>query len=181
QRSRAATSTTSRLSHPVLSTSRAQIRAQIWLLRAWPSELRCRVGTGLTVNSLALPYGRMHNRQAPTSGSIRRSMPPVRPVHRNPYPQVSILIRVRHRCHGPAPSGQSVRKLPFGTGRARRLAPRRPGLGAATGPALATFRESLANAKKRDSAHAPRLVWDAYGANPSARRSYDRLASRSRP
>ena len=44
------------------ATSRAQIRAQIWLLRAWPSELRCRVGTGLTVSSLALPYGRMHKR-----------------------------------------------------------------------------------------------------------------------
>jgi hypothetical protein len=57
------------------------------VLRAWPSELRCRVGTGLTVNSLALPVstarflfshghgqpdGRMHtNRQASTSGSMR--------------------------------------------------------------------------------------------------------------
>ena len=41
---------------------------------------------------------------------IRRSMPRVRPVRRNPYPQVRILVGVRHRRHSPVPSGQSVRK-----------------------------------------------------------------------
>jgi hypothetical protein len=33
------------------------------------------------------------------------------------------------------------------------------------------FQEFLENAKNRDSAHAPRLVWDAYGENTSGRRS----------
>jgi hypothetical protein len=42
---------------------------------------------------------------------IRRSVPCVRPVRLNPYPQVSVLPDVRHRCHSPVPSGQSVRKL----------------------------------------------------------------------
>jgi hypothetical protein len=42
---------------------------------------------------------------------IRRSMERVRPVRRNPYPQVRILPGVRHSCHGPVPSGQSVRNL----------------------------------------------------------------------
>jgi hypothetical protein len=42
---------------------------------------------------------------------IRRSMESVRPVRRNPYPQVSVPPGVRHRCHSPVPSGQSVRKL----------------------------------------------------------------------
>ena len=42
---------------------------------------------------------------------IRRSVPCVRPVCWSPYPQVSILLGVRHRCHSPVPSGQSVRKL----------------------------------------------------------------------
>ena len=42
---------------------------------------------------------------------IRRSVPRVRPVHRNPYPQLSVLPGVRHGCHSPVPSGQSVRKL----------------------------------------------------------------------
>jgi hypothetical protein len=35
----------------------------------------------------------------------------VRSVLRNPYPLVSVLPGVRNRRHGPAPSGQSVRKL----------------------------------------------------------------------
>jgi hypothetical protein len=42
---------------------------------------------------------------------IRRSMEGVRPVCRNPYPQVSVLPDVRHGRRSPAPSGQSVRKL----------------------------------------------------------------------
>ena len=42
---------------------------------------------------------------------IRRSVPLVRPVRRNPYRQVSVLPGVRHRSHSPVPSGQSVRKL----------------------------------------------------------------------
>jgi hypothetical protein len=42
---------------------------------------------------------------------IRRSVPRVRPVRQNPYPQVRILLGVRHRRHSPVPSGQSVRKL----------------------------------------------------------------------
>ena len=42
---------------------------------------------------------------------IRRSMESVRPVRRNPYPQVSILPEVRHVCHSPVPSDQSVRNL----------------------------------------------------------------------
>ena len=42
---------------------------------------------------------------------IRRSVPCVRPVRQNPYPQVRILLGVRHRRHSPVPSGQSVRKL----------------------------------------------------------------------
>jgi hypothetical protein len=42
---------------------------------------------------------------------IRRSMEHVRSVRRNPYPLVSVLPGVRNRRHGPAPSGQSVRKL----------------------------------------------------------------------
>ena len=41
----------------------------------------------------------------------RRSMPRVRPVRQDPYPQVSVLPGVRHRYHSPVPSGQSVRKL----------------------------------------------------------------------
>jgi hypothetical protein len=40
-----------------------------------------------------------------------RSMLRARPVHHNPYPHVSVLKGVRHRCHSPAPSGQSERKL----------------------------------------------------------------------
>jgi hypothetical protein len=35
----------------------------------------------------------------------------VRSVRPNPYPQLSVLLGVRHGCHSPAPSGQSVRKL----------------------------------------------------------------------
>jgi hypothetical protein len=52
-----------------------------------------------------------------TSGTRRarpsdpRSMQCVPSVRRDPYPQVSVLPSVRHRCHGPVPSGQSVRKL----------------------------------------------------------------------
>ena len=46
-----------------------------------------------------------------TSLLIRRSMEDVRPVRRNPYPQVSVLPDVRHVRHSPAPFGQSVRKL----------------------------------------------------------------------
>jgi hypothetical protein len=42
---------------------------------------------------------------------IRRLMPSVQPVRQNPYPQVRILLGVRHRRHSPVPSGQSVRKL----------------------------------------------------------------------
>jgi hypothetical protein len=42
---------------------------------------------------------------------IRRSMEGVRPVRRNPYPQVKILLGVRRWLHGPVPSGQCVRKL----------------------------------------------------------------------
>ena len=42
---------------------------------------------------------------------IRRSMENVRPVRQNPHPQVKGLAGVRHRCHSPVPSGQSVRKL----------------------------------------------------------------------
>jgi len=42
---------------------------------------------------------------------IRRSMPRVRAVRRNPYPQLSVLPGVRHGCHSPVPSGQCVRKL----------------------------------------------------------------------
>ena len=42
---------------------------------------------------------------------IRRSVPRVRPVRLNPYPQVSVLPDVRHGCHSPVRSGQSVRKL----------------------------------------------------------------------
>jgi len=42
---------------------------------------------------------------------IRRSMEHVQSVRRNPYPLVSVLPGVRNRRHGPAPSGQSVRKL----------------------------------------------------------------------
>ncbi|HEY6313910.1 MAG TPA: AAA family ATPase [Streptosporangiaceae bacterium] len=42
---------------------------------------------------------------------IRRSMGCVRPVRRNPHPQVSVLPSVRHRRRSPVPSGQSVRKL----------------------------------------------------------------------
>jgi len=38
-------------------------------------------------------------------------MEPVRPVRRNPYPQVSVLPDVRHGRRSPARSGQSVRKL----------------------------------------------------------------------
>ena len=42
---------------------------------------------------------------------IRRSMEHVQSVRRNPYPLVSVLPGVRNRRHGPAPSGQFVRKL----------------------------------------------------------------------
>ena len=42
---------------------------------------------------------------------IRRSVPRVRPVRQNPYPQVNVLLDVRHGCQSPVPSGQSVRKL----------------------------------------------------------------------
>ena len=42
---------------------------------------------------------------------IRRSMESVRPVRRDPYPQVSILPEVRHVCHSPVPSDQSMRNL----------------------------------------------------------------------
>ncbi len=42
---------------------------------------------------------------------IRRSMEHVRSVRRNPYPLVSVPPGVRNRRPGPAPSGQSVRKL----------------------------------------------------------------------
>ena len=45
------------------------------------------------------------------SRSIRRSVPRVRAVRLNPYPQVSVLPDVRHGCHSPVRSGQSVRKL----------------------------------------------------------------------
>ena len=45
------------------------------------------------------------------SHQIRRSVPRVRPVRLNPYPQVSVLPDVRHGCHSPVRSGQSVRKL----------------------------------------------------------------------
>ncbi len=42
---------------------------------------------------------------------IRRPMERVRPVRRNPDPQVRILSGVRQGRHSPVPSGQSVRKL----------------------------------------------------------------------
>ncbi len=42
---------------------------------------------------------------------IRRSMERVRSQRRNPYRRVSVLPGLRHRCHSPVPSGQSVRKL----------------------------------------------------------------------
>ena len=42
---------------------------------------------------------------------IRRSMQRVRPVHRNPNRQLSILPGVRLRRYSPVPSGQSGRKL----------------------------------------------------------------------
>jgi hypothetical protein len=45
------------------------------------------------------------------TGSSLRSMESVRPVCRNPYPQVSVLPDVQDgRSSSPAPSGQSVRK-----------------------------------------------------------------------
>jgi hypothetical protein len=42
---------------------------------------------------------------------IRRSVQRVQPVRQNPYLQVNVLPGVRHKCHSPVPSGQSVRKL----------------------------------------------------------------------
>lgn len=41
---------------------------------------------------------------------IRRSMESVRPVLCSPESQVSVLPGARHRCRGPVPCGQSVRK-----------------------------------------------------------------------
>jgi hypothetical protein len=41
---------------------------------------------------------------------IRRSMEQDQAVRRNPYPQVSVLLDVRHRGPSPVPSGQSVRR-----------------------------------------------------------------------
>jgi hypothetical protein len=42
---------------------------------------------------------------------IRRSVPRVQPMRRNPYSEVSVLPGVRYGCRSPVPSAQSVRKL----------------------------------------------------------------------
>jgi hypothetical protein len=68
------------------AVSCAQIRAQMWLLRAWPSQLRCRVGTG---GDCGLPRfaARSDTQQAGVYFGqylIRRSVPSVRRVRPNP-------------------------------------------------------------------------------------------------
>jgi hypothetical protein len=77
---------------------------------------------GLSLLTIGAPATPLFARRTATSATvqlrhpapdhlIRGSMESVRSVRRNPYPQLSVLLGVRHGCHSPAPSGQSVRKL----------------------------------------------------------------------
>jgi len=72
------------------------------------------VSVAAIANNLAAAYraaGRTaEGRTRTPSHLIRRSIPPVRPVRRNPNPHVSVLPAVRHRRHSPVPSDQSVKK-----------------------------------------------------------------------
>jgi hypothetical protein len=81
-------------------------------MRAWlPAQLPEQQERPLRGGQGAFELGALGGTRTPNLLTIRRSMEGVRPVRRNPNPQVSFLLGVRHRRHSPAPSGQSVRKL----------------------------------------------------------------------